>query len=160
MLVELSGVWIVISNVVMIPVIHLSISWWFTRMPARRFDSDSFFSRERRWERGGRIYRRFFQIHRWKNWLPDAAPWFAGLPKKQLASADPDYLSAFVIETRRGEAAHLAQIAALQITLIWNPWPAAAVAIFIYAVASNLPCILLQRFNRIRMQRLLHKLEG
>jgi hypothetical protein len=134
MLVELSGVWIVISNVVMIPVIHLSISWWFTRMPARRFDSDSFFSRERRW--------------------------FAGLPKKQLASADPDYLSAFVIETRRGEAAHLAQIAALQITLIWNPWPAAAVAIFIYAVASNLPCILLQRFNRIRMQRLLHKLEG
>lgn len=159
MLVELSGIQIVVLNLVMIPIIHLSISWWFTKLPASRFEKDSFLYRKRFWELGGRIYRRFFRIHLWKNRLPDAAPWFSGVPKKNLASADPGYLRSFIAETRRGEAAHLAQIAALLITLVWNPWPAAAVAIIVYAFLSNLPCILLQRHNRIRLQRVLDKLE-
>lgn len=159
MLIELPNLWIVLLNMASIPVIHLAVSWWFTRLPGRLFDPRSSLFRERAWENGGKIYPQYFRIRRWKGMLPDAAPWFRGFPKKNLRSKDPEYLRAFIIETCRGEAAHLAQIPTLLITMVWNPWPTAAVVMIIYAFLSNLPCILLQRHNRVRLCHLAGDLE-
>lgn len=153
MFLDLPSLWIVILNVVAIPLIHLSVSWWFTLIPRSSFLPGWALFRERRWESGSQTYEKIFRIRAWKNLLPDAAPWFDGFPKKTLKSRDPDYLSDFIAETCRSEAAHLTQFAGLLVTLVWNPWPAAAGVMIGYAVASNLPCILLQRYNRIRMIR-------
>ncbi|HRQ88735.1 MAG TPA: hypothetical protein PLA50_08045 [Bacteroidia bacterium] len=150
---ELPPVWIVVLNCLAVPAIHLGVSWFFTRLDAARFRPESPLWRERRWERGGDIYQRLFRIRAWKRFLPDAAPWFDGFAKGRLRDKDPAYLRAFVVETCRGEAAHLAQIPALCLVLIWNPWPAAAIAMLIYAVVSNLPCLILQRFTRARLRK-------
>ena len=38
----------------------------------------------------------------------------------------------------------------------WTPWPAALV-IAVYAILSNLPCIVLQRQNRLRLAAILRR---
>lgn len=152
---ELSNLWIVILNALGIPAIHLGVSWWFTKLDRSWFDPSSRLFRERRIEEGGRVYQTLFRIRQWKPLLPDAAPWFDGFAKGKLGSKDPDYLRAFIAETCRGEAAHYAQIPALLLTLIWNPWPVAAIVMIVYAVLSNLPCLILQRFTRARLRALL-----
>ncbi|MEM9016791.1 MAG: hypothetical protein AAGC68_07235 [Verrucomicrobiota bacterium] len=157
---ELSNLWIVILNVIAIPALHLGVSWIYTQMRRDRFKPDSFLFRERSWERGGHIYQRLFKIRKWKSRLPDAAPWFDGFAKGKLSDKDPTYLRAFITETCRGEAAHYAQIPALWLTLIWNPWPVAAIVMFVYAIVSNLPCLLLQRFTRARMREFLAEVES
>ncbi|MEM7603414.1 MAG: hypothetical protein AAF357_18625 [Verrucomicrobiota bacterium] len=159
MLVDLSNLWIVILNVIGIPAIHLGISWLYTQMARDRFNPESALFRHRPWEDGGHIYQKLFQVRRWKRLLPDAAPWFDGFAKGKLSDKDPVYLRAFVGETCRGEAAHYAQIPGILLTLIWNPWPVAAIVMIVYAFLSNLPCLILQRFTRARMRGLLSEVE-
>lgn len=160
MWVELSNLWIVILNVIAVPVIHLGISWAYTKMDGSRFDPDSLLFRERAGENGGELYQRLFRVRSWKRFLPDAAVWFDGFAKGSLDRKTPEYLRAFIVETCRGEAAHYAQILGIFLTLIWNPWPAAAGFMTIYAFGSNLPCLILLRFTRARLRLLLGRLDA
>ncbi len=91
----------------------------------------------------------------WKRLLPDGAPWLGGFAKAGLQRRDRDYLETFRTESCRGEAAHLAQIPGVLATLAWNPWPVAASVIVVYALLSNLPCMIVQRYTRLRLNRLL-----
>ena len=160
MWVELPNLWIVVLNVIGIPLIHLGISWVFTKMNRSRFNPAGPLYRARTWEREGDVYQKLFRIRAWKGFLPDAAPWFDGFAKGKLKDKDPDYLKAFIAETCRGEAAHYAQIPGILLTLIWNPWPVAAGVMIIYAFFSNLPCLILQRFTRARLRHFLTEVEG
>tara|TARA_R110002096_G_scaffold242836_4_gene434681 strand:+ start:707 stop:1195 length:489 start_codon:yes stop_codon:yes gene_type:complete len=159
MWIELPAFWLTLLNLCAIPAIHLGVSWCYTGMPASWFDPESLWFRQRGWERGGSIYQSFFKIRSWKGMLPDAAPWFGGFAKGKLKEKDPSYIAAFIVETCRGEAAHYAQMAVLLATLIWNPWPIAALVMIIYALFSNLPCSVLQRYTRARLRRLRDQLE-
>ncbi len=153
MWIELSNVWVAVLNVAGIPAAHFGLSWLFTRMPASWFRPAAFpFAR---WpgESAG-TYDRWFRVKRWKHLLPDAAGWFGGFPKAGLRSRDAAYLEQFRIETCRGEAAHWAQWLVISGFIIWTPWPWALV-LPVYAILMNLPCILLQRQNRLRLGRLL-----
>ena len=152
MLLDLSNLWIVILNVIGIPAIHLGISWIFTKMSRDRFRPESFLFRHRSWEDRGQIYQTLFRFRRCNHLLPDAAPWFDGFAIGKLSDKDPEYLRAFIAETCRGEAAHYAQIPGIWLTLIWNPWPIAALVMIVYALLSNLPCLILQRFTRARLR--------
>lgn len=157
---ELSNFWIVVLNAFGIPAIHLGISWIFTKLDRERFDPGSWIFRERPIEEGGVIYQTLFRIRRWKHLLPDAAPWFDGFAKGKLSHKDPAYLRAFIAETCRGEAAHYAQIPGILLTLIWNPWPVAAIVMIVYAFASNLPCLILQRFTRARLRKFMEEVRA
>lgn len=140
------------ANVLGWAVLQLAIAWGAVRIDSRRFAQENRFFRVRRWERG--FYRRRLLIRRWKRALPDGERWVrGGFSKNRLAATDPGYLQRFVAETRRGEAAHWAMIACLPLFCIWNPvW--ACLVNALYAAASNLPCIVVQRYNReaIRMR--------
>lgn len=157
---ELSNIWILVLNALGIPAIHFGISWIFTKLDRGRFDPESWLFRERPIEEGGVIYQTLFRIRSWKHLLPDAAPWFDGFAKGKLAHKDPAYLRAFIAETCRGEAAHYAQIPGILLTLIWNPWPVAAIVMIVYAFASNLPCLILQRFTRARLRKFLEEVRA
>jgi glycosyl-4,4'-diaponeurosporenoate acyltransferase len=151
MLIELSVVWIIILNVVGWLLIQLGLAWGFTRMPAKWFDPNPALA----YEKGGRFYERLFAIKRWKDQLPDAARWFSGgFAKATLSSKEPEYLARFIRETRRGELCHWLAIGCTPVFLLWNPWWGELI-IVVYALAANLPCLLVQRYNRIRLVRIL-----
>lgn len=144
--------WVIALNVAGWPLIHFGMAWIFTRLPERHF------AKERRWLRPRRaeafIYQRLIGVRRWKRFLPDAAPWLRGVPKISLTSSESGYLRRFVAETRRGEAAHWAMLFAGAVFFLWNP-PWADAIMICYATAANLPCIITQRYNRLRLTRVL-----
>lgn len=143
--------WVLLLNVAGWPILQLGLAWAFTRMPAAWFRPDGAWA----WERSGRFYERAFRIKSWKDRLPDAAAWFGGgFAKGRLASTDPGYLQRFARETRRGELCHWCALGCAPVFFLWNPlW--ADLVMVAYALSANLPCILAQRYNRARLQRLL-----
>jgi glycosyl-4,4'-diaponeurosporenoate acyltransferase len=149
--IELPIPWIIVLNVTGWPVIQFGLAWLFTRMPVRWFQPPGPFAWEARWH----PYESVFGIRRWKDRLPDAGPWFGGgFAKGELAGRNRDYLRRFAQETWRGELCHWAALACAPLFFLWNPWWADLVMAG-YAVMANLPCILAQRYNRLRLQRLL-----
>ncbi len=67
---------------------------------------------------------------------------------------EKDYFLRFMLETRRGEFAHWLVILFSPVFFIWNPFIFGVVNI-IYSLIANLPCIFVQRYNRIRFSKLL-----
>ena len=153
MWIELTNTWIIIANVLGIPVAHVLLSWLCTIAPARWFDKPL----PKQCPKPHGIYETLFLIRSWKHLLPDAAPWIKGFPKDSIQSTKPDYLRRFILETRRGELAHWLQWLVISSFITWNPYPANLV-ILVYAMLVNLPCILNLRYTRIRLGRVLSKI--
>jgi glycosyl-4,4'-diaponeurosporenoate acyltransferase len=150
-LIELPIGWIIVLNVAGWLVIQTGFAWAFTKLPVRWFNPGTAFG----WERNGRFYEGVFRIKDWKERLPDAARWFSGgFAKGTLGRIDPEYLCRFVRETWRGELCHWSALGCAPVFFLWNPWWGDLI-IVAYALAANLPCILAQRYNRARFQRLL-----
>lgn len=157
MLVELPLVWLAIVNVAAWPLLHMAAAWGGTQLPVAWFRPGQWLYRERAWERDGRVYERLFRIRRWKGRLPDGAALFKkGFRKKSLQAADAGYLGRFIQETCRGEAVHWGVLACSLLFFLWNPWWVGLIMVA-YAVLANMPCIVAQRFNRIRLTRLVSR---
>jgi len=155
-LIELPIVWIIVLNVAGWLAIQMGFAWAFTRMPVAWFNPGNAFA----WERGGRFYEHVFGIKRWKDRLPDAARWFGGgFAKGTLTGTNRDYMERFIRETWRGELCHWAALACAAVFFLWNPWWG-DVIIVAYALVANLPCILVQRCNRARFERLLARVKA
>ncbi len=153
-------IFLVAVNVLAWLAIHLSFPWAFTRMPASIFRPEGWIFRRRGWEEDGRIYRGLFQVHRWKDLLPDGAALFrGGFRKKSLREREEGYLERFRVETCRGEAAHWAVLAAAGLFFLWNP-PWVGLIMIAYGAAANLPCVIVQRYNRIRLERVIRSRKG
>ena len=140
------------ANILGWPVIQLGIGRWMLSRPANSFARDNWMTKERPWESRGAVYRSVFAVHRWKRFLPDGAAWLGGLPNKRLATRARASLASVIAETRRAELAHWNMMFCTPIFFLWNPWWARW-TMLAYGVASNLPCIVSQRFNRARLQR-------
>jgi len=144
---------LIAANTVGWLVVQLGIAAMATRLSDGWFARDGWLLRVRGWERG--FYRRWLRIRRWKRWLPDGAPWVGGrFRKKTLEGRDTAYLGRLVVETRRGELAHWWMLACFPVFFLWNPrwawWVMGA-----YALAANVPCVVVQRYNREVAGRLL-----
>lgn len=132
-------------NVLGIPALQLVLAWCFLRMPVKWFDGHQCVSTAPVPATFGR------HMQRWKRFLPDGASWFAGgFPKRNLQARSVGYLRRFAAETRRAESCHWCFLVMSPVFFIWNPLWASAV-ISVYALVANLPCIVVQRFNRNRL---------
>jgi glycosyl-4,4'-diaponeurosporenoate acyltransferase len=152
--------WVIFLNIALILIIHLGISWACTRLPLTHFNPYSSFYRIKSWERDGRIYTRVFRIKKWKNMIPDGAKMFrGGFPKKNLESCDTDYLFTFARETCRGELTHYLQMVPMPVFFLWNVWWGGVIMV-VYLLAANIPCIILQRYNRARLLRVIENQNG
>ena len=126
-----------------------------TGSPRRRL-GDAWLYRRRRFE-GERFYRRVLRVPRWKDRVPEAGALFAGgVSKRPLPADELGGLDRFVVETRRAELGHWLAAAAGPLFVLWNPWPAAVVLVA-YGLAANLPCVAIQRYNRLRAERVLSR---
>lgn len=135
-------------------VIHAGTGYLVHRLGDRRFDHDTVLTHARRFERDGRSYERL-AIRRWKDRLPEAGDTFAGgVSKRSMQGRDDADLRLFAVETRRAELGHLLAAVASPVFFIWNTVPV-SVAMVVYGIAVNAPFIAIQRYNRLRISRVL-----
>lgn len=132
---------------------HAATGYAAHRLDEGRLSRDGWLLRPRRFETPAR-YRRWLRIHRWKDRVPEAGDLFrGGVSKRHLPAYDVAGLQLFVRETRRAELAHVWAMCCGPVFVLWNP-PLAAGLLIGYGVAANLPFILIQRYNRQRIQAL------
>ncbi len=152
---HLSDTWTVVVDVAAWGVFHSATGYAAHRLGARRLARDGWLLRPRRWEDGGRFYRRRLRIHRWKDRLPEAGALFSGgISKSAVPSYDVAGLELFARETRRAELGHWWAMACGPLFLLWNR-PVPAALLMGYGVVVNLPFIAVQRYNRQRIHSLL-----
>lgn len=131
------------------------MSYLCVKIPISLFKRDWWWFRIRNWEYRGRVYKKVFKVKRWKGIVPDGGGLFKrGFPKKNLESSDTQYLKTFFYETKRAELTHWLTILPAPIFFLWNIWWAGIIMIA-YALIANIPCILLQRYNRARLSNLI-----
>jgi glycosyl-4,4'-diaponeurosporenoate acyltransferase len=136
---------------------HTATGYAAHRLDESRLSRDGWLLRPRRFETAGRWYRRWLRINRWKDKVPEAGDLFrGGVSKRHLPSYDVAGLQLFVRETRRAELAHWWAMGCGPVFLLWNP-PLAAGLLVGYGVAANLPFIVIQRYNRFRIQALVER---
>ena len=141
-------------------VIHAGTGYLVHRMPARLFERDLAIHRPRRFERDGAFYVRVLRIRRWKRWLPEAGDLFAGgFDKRHLRGAGDAHLRDHLRESRRAELGHWLAAAPAPLFLVWNP-VLVGLAMMVYAVLANGPCVAAQRYNRLRLHRVLERREA
>lgn len=136
---------------------HLTISLGLIKLPDRFFMSGHTLNnlfKERDIEADGKIWKEKLNVHKWKDKLPDGASLFhAGYKKKKLQSYDLSTIETFIKETKRAELTHWLLMVPAPFFFLWNPVWAGWIMI-IYAVLVNVPFIIIQRYNRIRLNRI------
>ena len=136
-------------------VFHAATGYAAYRLDDSRLSRDGWLLRPRRFESGGRWYRRRLLINRWKDRVPEAGAIFrGGVSKRHLPACDAAGLQLFVRETRRAELGHWWALCCGLLFPLWNP-PLAAGLLVGYGVLANLPFIVIQRYNRFRIQAVL-----
>ena len=153
MIFHLPSVWTVALDFTVWLVIHLGVSMSIAKIKSDSFYPESWLHRERSWERNGKIYKAFLGVKKWKRLLPDGAAMFkSGFKKKHLRNQDALYIQRFILETCRAELAHWVMFILSFVFFIWNDWWVGMIMVA-YALIVNTPCIIAQRYNRIRLQR-------
>ncbi|WP_096154558.1 MULTISPECIES: glycosyl-4,4'-diaponeurosporenoate acyltransferase CrtO family protein [Bacillus] len=141
-------------NIVSILSIHLIGSWVCLRIPKKWFLKNNNLFYHFQWEENTQLYS-MLKIKRWKEYLPDGSKLFKhGFQKKRLKEKNEAYFYSFIMETKRAELTHFVTFFPLCFFFIWNPVEA-YLAILLYGVLANLPCILVQRYNRMRFNKVL-----
>ncbi len=148
----------VVVDVVAWGAFHAASGYAAHRLDEARISRDGWLLRPRRFEAGGRWYRRRLRISRWKDRVPEAGETFrGGVSKRHLPGRDVAGLTLFVRETRRAELGHWWAMACAPLFVLWNP-PLASALLVGYGVVVNLPFIAIQRYNRFRTQALIERL--
>lgn len=106
----------------------------------------------RKWENGGRFYSDILKINKWKDLLPQHIG-KNGFSKDHLSSVSLEYIDRFILETCRGEWDHKMNCLFVIVLFAMNGLLLGTV-LSILIIAGNLPFIMIQRYNRLRLQRL------
>lgn len=140
------------------PLLQVGAALICFNLPDNCFSPDSFFFSTRRFEKEGRIYDRIFRVSRWKHWLPDGGMVWKkrGFKKKKLDSFSEENLNRFLVESARGEMTHWLAVFPFWVFWFFTP-PMVPWIMLVYTLLVNLPCIIAQRYNRPRIQRLIQK---
>ncbi len=126
-----------------------------SRLPLAFCSRETWLTRHRRWEHGGRLYERRFRIRAWKDRVPELGDLFpGGASKRHLNSRSTSALQRFAAETRRAELVHWVNAVSGPIHLLWCP-PLLGAVMVAFGWAAHLPFIVIQRYNRARLHRVL-----
>jgi len=139
--------------------IHLSIGYLSTRIPLSRLDPLARLYRTREWERDGEIYQDVLHVRRWKDLVPSGAVLYGTYSVKHIHGSSRPDLERWLKESCRAEICHWLMIPPGLLFFFWNDL-FIATAMVVYAVLNNVLPIVLQRYNRPRVLRLLDRVEA
>ena len=105
-----------------------------------------------------KIYK-LLKVAKWKDKLPDVSVIFNKLPVKKLGTLTVDTVKTLIKETCVAEFAHVLLIILAIPTIHFLDGADGYIFFFIYGIIGNLPFIIIQRYNRPRLIKLLEKME-
>lgn len=144
-----------IHNLVVLFILSLANTIASICLPITFFHYDGWLYRERRWERSGEFYQSSLKVKRWKNVLPELSDFLRFLfPKKRIRTHTPQYIYRFVLETCRAELAHWCIIFSSLLFFLWTT-PGMSLLMIAITIIINMPYIVIQRFNRPRLLKIL-----
>lgn len=144
-------------NLLIFIMISISMTLVCEKMPVKIYYYRKWLFRERKWENGGHIYEHLFGVKRWKSFMPDISDFIKWrFNKKHLEQSGSEYLSVFIVESCKSEFTHWMIIMSTLFFHLWNNMTT-TVFFFIMALILNLPYIIIQRYNRPRLLRLLRR---
>lgn len=108
------------------------------------------------WENNGKWYEKNLNIKVWKDLVPQHIG-KGGFSKRHMKKTSPEYIDRFILETCRGEWNHECCCIYSIIAIIINPIMI-GVVIALLNLLINLPCVAIQRYNRIRLINLKTKM--
>ena len=153
-MIHLSTLALILVNIFAWLIFHVSISYICLRLPDSFYQSKK--SEVNNRKRELYLYESL-RIRKWKTILPDGGDVFkGGFRKKELKTLSSSYIQKFIVETRRAEVTHWLLIPPSILFFIWNPITI-GITMIGYALIVNLPFILIQRYNRLRLKPLLNK---
>lgn len=152
----LSDTWTVVMCFLVWPLLQVGSVIVCLNLPDSFFAPDIFLFRSHSFEKDGLIYNRIFRVRRWKHLLPDGGMVWKkrGFKKKKLDNFSEETLKKFLVESARGEMAHWLAILPFWVFWFFTP-PLVPWVMLVYALSVNIPCIIVQRYNRPRVERLL-----
>ncbi len=150
---------IVLTNCFLMIFWHLVVLFACRALPNTFFDCTRFLYRHRKWERDGKFYVRWLKIKKWKDYLPQyvATDGFSKRELKTLKKIDREYVGLFVTETCRAEWNHYICSFYFVISIFINTWPYSLI-FSIIPIIVNVPFLLIQRYNRLRLLKFGKKL--
>ena len=153
------------SGPLLTPVLACAAGWFgwsllvgglANRLPQANLRRDNGLTRLQPWEQR-HCYEQRLAIRCWKGLLPDAGPALpGGRAKSGLVQRDQLALEQLVVETRRAELVHWALWPFWIVTSLWLP-PLGVLLNLVFASLFNLPCLAVQRYNRLRLQTTLER---
>lgn len=127
-------------------------------LPRKWFRADKFPYRSFRFEQEGRVYRHI-GVHKWQDKLPDLSRVLDNMvPKRMKADMTAEDVRTLVAEECVAEHVHVMLcIAFLYVAKFWEggTW----FLLWCIYTAGNLPFIIIQRYNRPKLVRILARLE-
>ena len=128
-------------------------------LPRNWFDPEGISFRMHPWEENGDFYRKI-HIRKWKDKLPDASRVMPDMYRKEISGPpSEESLRRLIEESCVAEFIHkLLILLSLGVVKIWagkNGW-----FCWLLCVLGNLPFILIQRFNRPRLQAALSRMQS
>lgn len=155
MLIELTDAAAIFVSSVIWAIFGVASGFVVSRLPQRLLNEDTWLTRARSWEDNGRWYDRRLRIRIWKDRLPEWGDLFpGGTSKRSLPGRSQQDLERFLVETRRAEYVHWANLGVGPTFLIWCS-PLLGACMILFGVMAHIPFICIQRYNRERVVRTL-----
>lgn len=127
------------------------------KLPRSWFKADAFPFRCYAWEKDGRIYEKI-GIHKWKTLTPDMSKYIKRTFAKQgNIMRDPEHLRRFVAETCSAEFVHWMLILLSPVFIVLMD--TYGILPMILYILGNLASIIIQRYNRPRLIKLIQRIE-
>ncbi len=137
------------------PIIQAVNAYICHKIKDEKFSFELFPFKPFQWEKRGTVYNQFLKVHCWKKYLPDGAAFVKGeLKMRHLDFSSDQNIVRFLTASCRGESSHWLSIFSFWVFGIFIP-PIGVFYMFIYTLTANLPCIIVQRYNRPRITKLI-----
>lgn len=147
-------------NALLWGMLHLLVSFFMFKVKDKHYKDTPLDLRSYPFENEGMFWEKLTRVKRWKDQLPEGSTFFkSSYDKSMLQDHTRKTIDKFYIETNRAELTHWITMLLTPIVLIFNPRWTYGIHIM-YAILSNLPFIIIQRYNRPRFKKILKRYEA
>jgi glycosyl-4,4'-diaponeurosporenoate acyltransferase len=154
-LLQLSDELIVCFSVLGWTVWSFFIGFVGNRLPLQFLETDTWLTQPHSCYDDRQWYEQVLRIKSWKDRLPEAGNFFpGGFRKDSIGAGSYTVMYRFLAETRRAEYVHIGIWLFWLLSMFWTPGWGVLVNLFV-GTAFNLPCLWVQRYNRLRLHHLL-----